>query len=361
MTVGVQARELVGTGGTHTYLRNVLPPLTEYCGDELMLFHAADRSSVMASNGTTHVDSKTNRPILSDHVILPYLLRRHDVDVTWFPKNVIPFAHDGPSVVTVHDLGHFVHPKFYPPIDRVYMKGMLRYSCRVADRIVAISEHTKRDVVRYTAASEDDVEVIYHGVDDRFRIEPTRGECARFREEYDLEPTTVYGGNIGRRKNICRLVDAFGHATATSGKDTELVFTGARPNRKQMRKIAEHDSVRYLGYVPLEDLPLLYRVSSAFVYPSLYEGFGLPPLEAMACETPVVAAETASIPEVVGEGGVLVDPHDVEGIATALDRVLTEDGTRRRLIRTGRRRAAAFSWENAAQKLADVFDDVAQV
>uniref|UniRef100_UPI0025BAF438 glycosyltransferase family 4 protein n=1 Tax=Halovivax sp. TaxID=1935978 RepID=UPI0025BAF438 len=123
--------------------------------------------------------------------------------------------------------------------------------------------------------------------------------------------------------------------------------------------IDDRENVRHLGYVPAEDLPALYRTATAFVYPSLYEGFGLPPLEAMACETPVVASEAASIPEVVGDAALLVDPRDADEIASALERVLTDAKLRDELIDAGRARARAFSWRTSARRLADVFEEVA--
>ncbi|WP_254522227.1 glycosyltransferase family 4 protein [Natrinema caseinilyticum] len=356
MKLAVPGRELTGAGGTRTYLSNVLPHLCEMWRDEVVVLSNDAPSVELESPAFSHVDARTDVPVLSDHLVVPYLLRKLDLNLGWFPKNVVPIPFDGVSVVTIHDLGYFVDADYYPVPDRVYMQRMIRLACKRASRIIAVSENTKADIVAYTAAEPSDIDVIYHGVDDRFRVDRSPAERARFRDRYDLSGTTVYGGNVGRRKNIRTVIDAVSDEDRLRGHDVELVFTGRSPPSKQAAAISEHESVRHLGYLDEDEMPLLYRTASAFVYPSLYEGFGLPPLEAMACGTPVITSNRASLPEVVGDGAILVDPQDTEAFATAIETVLTDDRTRRRMADAGRKRANEFTWEATAARLIETFE-----
>ena len=354
MKLGVLGRELQGSGGTRSYLHNVLPHLSEEWDDELVLFSSGDQPAQLGC-GATHVDTKTDTPVVSDHLIVPYLLRRKEIDISWFPKNVIPVGYDGPAVVTIHDLGYFVDAAYYPLLDRLYMKRMVRNACRRADRIIAVSHHTKQDIVAHTNAAPEDVTVIYHGVSDRFRTNPPTADLERFSDRYDLSGCTIYGGNVGRRKNIATLISSLTGSSILQKNDVDLVFTGANPSPRQAEAIDAREWVRYLGYIDDTALPLLYRNATAFVYPSLYEGFGLPLLEAMASGTPVVASNATSIPEVVGDAALLVDPNDAEEMRKAIESVVTDEEINRWLINRGRNRSRKFTWEKTAQQLVATF------
>jgi glycosyltransferase involved in cell wall biosynthesis len=273
-------------------------------------------------------------------------IHEYDIDVYWQPKNTLPFCgpSDVQSVVTIHDLGYFISKDYYSFISRIYQKKTIQNSCNNADKIIAISQSTKQDIIKYTPASEDDIVVIHHGVSDEIKTEGKRN-IDKLRAETGLSAKLIYGGNLGLRKNTLRLVEAFSNS---SFNDYTLVFTGTPPNDSIQTHLEQTDYVRSLGYVDSEIVSALYVAADLFVYPSLYEGFGLPILEAMVCGTPVITANTSSIPEVAGDAAVLIDPYSVSEIESAIGDVLNNKQLRSDLIDRGEQRAQEFSWEKTA-------------
>ncbi len=291
-------------------------------------------------------------PRLWTHLRLSWEMQRHTPDVLFVPAHVVPLRHPR-SVVTIHDVGYLHHPESHPAAARRMLHATTRWSTRVASRIIAISEATKRDLTAHYAVPAERIQVIHHGVDHTMRL-ASRESIVELRHRLGLpEAYVLFVGTIQPRKNLGRLAEAMSFV-ANAGLPHRLVLAGKRgwlasEVETHISRSASADRVQYLGYVATSDLPTLYSGADAFCFPSLYEGFGLPLLEAMACGTPVVAANSSAIPEVAGDAALLVDPTDVAAIGTALVRVLTGEPIRRQCIVRGRTRASTYTWERTAE------------
>jgi glycosyltransferase involved in cell wall biosynthesis len=209
------------------------------------------------------------------------------------------------------------------------------------------------------------IHVIHNAYDERFAVEPREEDVVRVRERYQLHDEFVlYAGNVKPHKNLERLIEAF-HLVRNRGLDhLKLVLIGDEISRytalrRAVHRHQLHKYVRFLGYMPEETLAVMYRLAGVFVFPSLYEGFGLPPLEAMASGTPVVTSNVSSLPEVAGDAAVLVDPYDATAIASGIYDVLTNEELRRDLRRRGVARAGQFSWESSARRVREIYQEVA--
>ncbi|MBM4466901.1 MAG: glycosyltransferase family 4 protein, partial [Chloroflexi bacterium] len=241
-------------------------------------------------------------------------------------------------------------------------------SARKARRVIAISQSTQRDVVRLLGVPPDKVEVVYCGLDEAFRP-LAKDQVAAFRSKRGLpERFILFVGTIEPRKNVTRLIEAFATLRPCDPATLrpcdpatlKLAIGGAKgwfyeDVFARVEELGLEDKVMFPGYIPASELPLWHNAAELFVYPSLYEGFGLPPLEAMACGTPVVAANTSSLPEVVGQAGLTVDPLDVEGLAEAMRRALGDEALRQEMRERGLQRAKGFSWTKTAQETVQVY------
>jgi glycosyltransferase involved in cell wall biosynthesis len=276
-------------------------------------------------------------------------------------------------VVTVHDLlGHF-----YPPAGESAMRRWLRFYftrrvlCR-AGRIFAVSNSTRNDIGQLFHIPLGSVEVIYNAIDERFRLgHATDADRQFIAERYQVNyPFLLYAGNIRPHKNVIRIIEAFSALKTELEKegrfaDLKLIIIGdelsKHPDlRRTVVRSGVTNDVRFLGFVPIDVLRIFYDTAKVFVFPSLYEGFGLPPLEAMAHGTPVVTSNASSLPEVVGNAAVLVNPENVFDIMRALHRVLLDQPLRERLKRAGQQQSLAFSWEPSVARVLEVYGEVAQ-
>jgi glycosyltransferase involved in cell wall biosynthesis len=243
---------------------------------------------------------------------------------------------------------------------------MARSAARRADRIIAISESTRQDVIRFFRAAPERVRAIHLGVDSRFTPRRDRAELAAFRAARGLpDEFILYLGTIEPRKNLVRLIDAYAELRRRGAAHVPLVLAGGpgwhdEPIFERAAQAGLGDALRFAGFVPDEELPLWYNAAALFVYPSEYEGFGLPPLEALACGTPVVASNRSSLPEVMGEAAVLVDPSRSSAIADGIQQVLEDDALRARLASAGPEQARLFTWDSMANKTLSVYRMVMQ-
>jgi glycosyltransferase involved in cell wall biosynthesis len=309
-----------------------------------------------------------------DNVLFPMFLRGLAPDLVHVPLNRVPLLMIQPYVVTVHDLANLLfeweeHSKLRIQLRRFRLKrGLAR-----ASRVIAVSEATRRDVEQLAGVPPGRLRLVYNAPDPGFSAANSAGadeERSRIMERYQIQhPFLLYAGNIRRHKNIPRLVEAFavvreqlaGHPVY---RDLRLVIIGDNisqyPAVRQavIRSRSEH-VVRFLGFVPFETLRFFYQSAAAFVFPSRYEGFGLPPLEAMACGTPVVTSNVSSLPEVVGDAAILVNPENVFDIVRGIHDALLDDGLRATLIARGREQAARFSWSRTARQVLDIYEEAA--
>ncbi|MBW9223589.1 glycosyltransferase family 4 protein [Methanothermococcus sp. SCGC AD-155-E23] len=290
-------------------------------------------------------------------------LEKHDLDIIHNPYQVPTlFKFKQKYVITVHDLIQILFPKEVKPLVYLVQKIMLPKTLRMADKIISVSYHTKRDLIKYLKIPEDKIEVIYHGVDEDYKPLPEK-EVEMIKKKYNITtPFILYVGSLKPLKNIPTLIKAY-YKLRKQGLEYKLVITGKKRWKyreifKLINKLNLQKDVIFTGYVPREDLPALYNAADLFVSPSLYEGFGLPPLEAMACGTPVITSNTSSLPEVVGDAGIMVDPYDVDGLAKAMYEVLTNDGLREELRKRGLERAKLFNWKKCAEEHLRVYEEV---
>jgi len=268
-----------------------------------------------------------------------------------------------PQVVTVHDIIPLLLPSLHPHASElIFFRYFLPRVLRCSSAVIAVSQSTKRDIINFYRLPAEKVHVIYEGYDPQvYHPYPDSQAVTR---TYGLEHYIHYGGNVTPHKNIARLIQAFRliapkipHQLALQGRRDSMY---AAELETLVRELDLEDKVVFLDYVPLNHLPYLYSGATVFVTVSLSEGFGLPPLEAMACGTPVVASKTSSLPEVVGDAGILVDPNDTEQIAEALLRVIEHPALRAELSQKAVRRAALFSWSTMARQTLEVLQSVAK-
>jgi len=362
--IAIDARKLHDYG-IGTYVRNVLRYLgrIDRENEYVLLCRPADRDTVggFGDNFRALPESAGNYS-LAEQVRVPLALKRADADVFHAPHYVLPPFLPCPSVVTIHDCIHLMFPQYLPnKLAYVYARAFMTIAARRSSKVLTVSEASKRDILRFFHIPASKVEVVYNAIDDRFDREPEMDDVVRVRERYQLnDPFLLYAGNIKPHKNVDRVIEAFARLRRRGFERLKLLIIGDEISKNpQLRRAVHrhqlHQHVRFLGFVPDATLAVLYRLADVFVFPSLYEGFGLPPLEAMASGTPVVTSNVSSLPEVVGDAALLVDPRDAEAIAGAVQRILTDNDLRRSLVQKGLGRAHEFSWERSVRRIRDVY------
>jgi glycosyltransferase involved in cell wall biosynthesis len=355
--------------GIGTYIRNLIRQLaridkeTEY----VLLCRPPDQELVALPEPNFRVVVEPARPYsIAEQFRIPIALRREHVDLFHAPHYVLPPLIHCRSVVTIHDVIHVMFPQYLPNrFAYAYAKAQLWTAAHRSDRILTVSETSKRDILRRFRVPADKVTVVYNAIDERLAVPPGAEEFERVRARYQLnDPFALYVGNIKPHKNLERLIDAFHQLRQdTAFESLKLVIIGDEISRYQgLRRAVHrhklHKHVRFFGFVPLGTLSVLYRLASLFVFPSLYEGFGLPPLEAMFFGTPVVTSNVSSLPEVVGDAAILVDPYDSTSIADGMRRGLTDEDLRAWLRVRGAERAREFSWEQSVAMIREVYGEV---
>jgi glycosyltransferase involved in cell wall biosynthesis len=368
LRIAIDARKLRDYG-IGTYIRNLLRHLaridqsTEY----VVLCPEAECQTVreFGENFRTVAEGAPGYS-LREQITIPMDLRRERVDLFHAPHYVLPPLTPCKSVVTIHDCIHLRFPQYLPHrIGYAYARTSLWIAAHRSSHILTVSEASKRDILDYFSVPSSKIDVIYNGIDERFSETPAEDDVERVRERYQLDhPFILYAGNIKPHKNLERTISAF-HLLRKSGEfdQVKLVIIGDEiakyaALRHAVHRHKLHKHVRFFGFVQDRTLAILYRLAAVFVFPSLYEGFGLPPLEAMASGTPVITSNVSSLPEVVGDAAMLVDPLQPEAIAHALRRVLTDSGLREDLRARGLERARHFSWDRSIRRVREIYGEV---
>ncbi len=299
---------------------------------------------------------------------IPVELATGQVDIYHAPDYVPPPVRRGVSVLTVHDLSFILHPNCHEDSLSSYLEKAVPPSVARADFITTDSHSTRNDLICLMDADPDRVEVVYGGVDARFRPMEAEWELLSVtRQKFGINyPFILNVGVIEPRKNLVTLLQAYHYLKSQRGIGHKLVIAGGKGWLYQevfhkVRDLHLEDDVIFTGFVPDEDLPALYNLADLFVYPSLYEGFGLPVVEAMACGTPVVTSDSSSLPEIVGDAGLMVPPTDVDSLAQAMERALTDHTLRERMRLVGIEQATKFTWEKAADSLVRVYQRAAEL
>ena len=368
MRIGIDARKLHDFG-IGTYIRNLLRQLARLDRDTefVVLCRTEDRQALAAlgENFRPVTESAANYSV-SEQIRVPLALKREGVTLFHAPHYVLPPLVRCRSVVTIHDCIHLMFPQYLPNRAALaYARASIGYAARRATRIMTVSESSKRDILRFVDTQPEKIDVIYNAYDERFTVEPGEDEVVRVRERFQLHDEFVlYAGNVKPHKNVERLIQAFDLVRRQGLDRLKLVIIGDELSkytalRRAVHRHQLHKYVRFLGFVPESTLAVMYRLAGVFVFPSLYEGFGLPPLEAMASGTPVVTSNVSSLPEVAGDAALLVDPHDATAIAAGISRILNDEQLRRELRRKGIERARQFSWEASVARVRQIYGEAA--
>ena len=376
MRIGIDARTLLGPRtGIGRYSYNVVPNLLAIDPhNKYVLF--VDRKSSLSFPSSSY-DKRIVGPLnfgrasmrkvfspLWTNFFLPRALKREGIDLLFCPNFVSPLKKVCETIIVIHDLAAILFPGVHDKIYSFYLRNMLSVTCRKIDRIITVSEASKRDVIRLFKVPENRIRVIYSAVEDIFRPVDDPEMIKRIVRKYGLVKNFIlYVGTLERRKNVTSLIKAYGKLRKNKQISRQLAVVGKKGWRypdiaKAIRNSDFERDILLAGYVPDEDLVYIYNAADLFVYPSLYEGFGFPPLEAMACGTPVITSHVTALPEVVGDAAILVDPEDIDGLAEAMHDVLSQNSLRLKLIEKGLERVKHFSWENVAKKTLSVYNRV---
>ena len=363
----------VGTklGGNESYAVNLIEALAQIDSSNSYTIYvttneARDRFSNRWPNFKVR-STLPHTPLIRIPLTLSAELRKHPVDVLHVQFTAPPFC-PCPFVVSIHDLSFEHLPQTFKRRSRTQLRLTVRHSARRAARILSLSEHTRSDIVETYGIEPDRIEAIPLAAPDHFRMVIDKRELQRVRHNYGIEGDYILSvGSIQPRKNLARLIKAYAQLRGDCSADKlpKLVLVGKcawlyDETLRSLDQAGVKDSVILTGYVPESDLPALYSSALCFVYPSYFEGFGLPPLEAMKCGAPVVVGNRTSLPEVVGDAGLTVDPFDVDAIAGAIRRLLNDSALRAELSQKGEERASAFTWRETARQTLQIYQDVAR-
>jgi len=367
MRIGVEASSYYkNIAGTGVYIRSIV---------EILLRKKENKEIILFSNGRQSgldLAKKRNmfkrlfnalKDIIWVQIGLPYNLIKNNIDILFCPAYIAPVLSPRPTVVTIHDASFLRYPNTCDKLFRLYLKILLPFIKRRADVILTDSFFSKNEIVELLKISPEKVQVVYCGCNKNFRIIDDIIEIDRMRLKYNLPKNFIlHVGTLEPRKNITTLVLAFNLLKKKELIEHKLIICGNRgwyydDIYNKVRELKLEKEVVFTGYIPNEDLPFLYNMADVFVLPSLYEGFGLPVLEAMACGCPVVSSNTSSIPEVVGDAGILVDPYNIDEIANGILKIIKDEELRNDLIKRGVEQSKMFSWENTAKQILDIFEE----
>jgi glycosyltransferase involved in cell wall biosynthesis len=294
---------------------------------------------------------------------LPALLRIYKADLFHGTNYCVPVFAPCPTVVTIHDLSLFMQSHTHEQENVKRGKRRIPIMARRASVIIAPSEWTKKEIIERLGVRPEKIRVIYEAAREGMKPLPPHLCQASLDKHRVQRPYLLYVGTIEPRKNLLTLIRAYEELLRTTTRKPQLVLCGGRgwlcdEVFSLVEQLKLQDSVRFTGYVEDADLPALYSAAEAFVYPSYYEGFGLPPLEAMACGTPVITSDVSSLPEVVGEAGLTHAPEDVRALTEGMARLLGDESARAHFKSAGLRQAAQFSWDRAARETQAVYDEL---
>lgn len=354
--------------GIGTYVTNLVRQLARLDRrTEYVLLTRPDDVAQIAKLGANFRAVPLRAPNYSvrEQLAVPLTLSRAGATLFHAPHYVLPPLTPCRAIVTIHDCIHLRFPQYLPNrLAHAYAWSQCWAAARRARRVLTVSQASKNDILRFFNIPESKVTVIPNAIDERFHVPCTEEAMVRVRERYQLpERFIMYAGNVKPHKNLERLLDAYVTVHRRGFDDVGLLLTGSEVShysmlRRTVHRHNLHRHVRFLGYQTIETLAVLYRLAQVFVFPSLYEGFGLSPLEALACGTPVVASNVSSLPEVLDDAAVLVDPHDPEAIAAGITRVLEDADLRADLRKRGLERVGHFSWEQSVHRIHRIYGEI---
>jgi len=345
---------MISASGIGRHIKGILPTLMEKF-EVILLGYREELRKYYFPKNVLIINMKSKVYSIKEQIELA--LKIPKCDIFWSPHYNVPVLpiRAKKRMVTIHDVYHLAFQHTLSLSQKLYAKLMINQAVKISDIVLTVSEFSKQEIVKYTKTSKD-IEVIYNGIEPQwYKKQPL---SLSERDSYIL-----YVGNVKPHKNLVRALKAFSLL-----KDNNLKFkiVGKKNNfitgDKEVEKIAQKlgNKVEFTGYISDNELKELYRKAKLFLFPSLYEGFGLPPLEAMACGTPVIVSNVASLPEVCGDAAYYINPYDINDIARGIETVLKDEELKKELIQKGLKRVRLFSWEKSAKKLIEVIEEVMQ-
>lgn len=369
MIVGIDGH-MIGdnSGGNESYYSNILERMVVPEGDTFILFLKKGVDDAPYRDQFQIVRFKSSDAFKRNFIELPKLCKEYQLDLLHV-QYFIPFIRPCPIVTTIHDISFEHYKNIFTRSEYIRQKLLIPYAAKKASAIFTVSENAKKDIINIYHISEDKIIVTDNAVNDRFRkLDASDLHEEELRGKYGIGPgqyiLTV--GNLQPRKNLPRLIEAF-RKFSIKQRDYKLVIVGKKAWMYEdiLKSAFQNDTVKdriiLTDYVTDEDLVRLYNAAQCFIYPSFFEGFGIPPLEAMACGVPVIVSNASSLPEVVGEAGVYFDPFSTDDIAAAIEKTVSDEQLRAQLMSAGFERAKRFSWTKSAQKVVETYESVVAV
>lgn len=369
MRIGIDARLVFyNRAGIGEYIVQLVEALAkiEPANDQFIVLQSRkDKAAIINSNGFERRSLWTPSHNRFEQMTLSFEVSQLGLDLLHSPDFIPPFRRNCRSVITVHDLAFLLYPHFLTKESARYY-GQIDQAWRKTNHIIAVSEATKQDSIKMLGVPEKKITVIHEAANPIYRVIDKETARQVANEKYKLDQDFIlFVSTIEPRKNLPGLLRAYRRLRDDYKREEILVLAGLNgwlweEVYETVEALDLEKHVAFLGRVPSEDLVYLYNATRLFVHPSFYEGFGLTPLEAMTCGAPVIVSNTAALPEIVGDAGMMINPHDIDGLTVAMWRMLTEEDLRQDHIDKGLKRAKKFSWEKAAEQTLEVYHKIGQ-
>ncbi len=285
-------------------------------------------------------------------------------DVLFIPSHTFPLFGGKKNVITWHDIGYERYPETYTAWELASLKQGARRAFKIADKIITVSNYTKSEIIERHQIDPEKIKVIYLGCNHDRWYRPPENEIKNYLRELNITlPYFIFVGRLALRKNITGLIRIYNRFREKVRRPHNLILVGSQAPFQneidaEIKASPFTNEIKKIGWVPMDQLPILVSGAQAMVYPSIYEGFGLPTIEAMACGVPVIASSSGSLPEIVGQAGIIKDAHDIESFTEAMEKVIEDKNLRQDLINKGLERAKQFSWEKCAKETLEVIESV---
>ncbi len=370
MRIGIDCRFYGGkAGGIGRYTQELVTHLLEIDSkNKYVLFFTKDNFKECRLAFSNLEKKIVSSPYysFSEQIFFPFDLRNQKLDLMHFTNFNNPLFWFGKFVVTIHDLTlmFFTGEKRTSSLHKLGYRLVLLSACKKARRIIAVSSHTKKDIIKFFNIPDNKIKLVYEGVEEKYHPQEDKNLIEKIKKKYNIQPPyLMYVGAWKKHKNITNLVKAFAILKKNYTLPHRLVLVGKENSlteelKEEVTKLDLKKDVIFTGFVYEEDLPIIYNAAEVFVFPSLYEGFGLPPLEAMATGTPVVASNISSIPEILDKAADFFNPWDPEDMALRIRDVLFSKKKQEELKKRGLKKASQFSWQKCAQETLKIYEEV---
>lgn len=367
MKIGICA-EMIGTGhgGPESYIFNLVKSLMELDKENAYNLYVVRKDVLNNINVPSNFRVSPIRLYNSwirNLIIMPFKSLIEPVDILHV-QNVVHPCYRGKLIATIHDLSFEIFPETFTKAMQFRLSKLVRRTASKADAVLTVSQNTKKDLINLYGIRPEKIEVIYNSYDRIYKPVKEHEMFETIKRKYGLiEKFILYVGALQPRKNITGLIKAWNILRRKYGLEIKLVITGKQAwlSSEIMKAVTNNkysQDIIYTGYIPKEELPFVFNAAELFVFPSFYEGFGLVVLEAMACGTPVITSNNSSLPEVVGDAGILINPNNCEEIAEAMHNVLTNPELKESMITKGLKRSESFSWNYTAEKTLNIYHKI---